>query len=178
MPALSLVFMSFMPGALQLYFTTTNLIGLCQATALKSDSFRRAMGITVVDRGIANAAASRELRLMVDEISAQREVAEREQNLRTLSMLDRVLDSFKTKYENAKNSARDFQKDAETKSSSMFGGAKRADGSNADPPRLSEKDRKLADEYERRRFEEEEFKRQERNTDRRRGSNESTKREE
>lgn len=180
MPAVTLGFTCFFPATLQLYFVTTGILAMCQSMLLKSDNFRRAVGVTIYDRQIANAAAARQLRMMVDDLRAQREVAEREQSAARLSFIDRTLDSLKGRYEKVRHGTRDSFKDVESRASDMFGSGpgKRADGSAAAPPRLNAQDRKLADEYEKRRSEEEEFKRQERNQGRRRLRNRSANKEE
>jgi YidC/Oxa1 family membrane protein insertase len=79
-----------------------------------------------------------------------------------ISFIDRALNNLKEAKENIK-------RETTEKLDAVRGQApvKNADGTIAEPPRLGEKDLKLAADYERRRKEEEDWKREERNHARR-----------
>lgn len=171
LPAISFAFMSFFPSALQLYFVSTGLFALGQSYLMHSESFRKFAGIAILNKntpsnplaGPDGSQQSRGLRMLQEAIEAERaklieQHKDKPSEMPDISFIDRMLNSLK---ENKNN----IQREATEKINEIRGTAptKNADGSVAEPPRLSEKDRKLADDYERRRKEEEEWKREERN---------------
>ncbi|KAF7116354.1 hypothetical protein CNMCM5793_004520 [Aspergillus hiratsukae] len=170
LPVLSFMFMAWFPGALQLYFTSTGLFGLGQAYLLSSTTFRKAMNIALPERqpengqspGHGDSQQSKSIRTFREYLEAERaKMIQEEQKSPDgveISFIDRALNKLKETKENIKR---------ETAEKLGQGPAKNADGSIAEPPRLSEKDLKLAADYERRRKEEEEWKREERNHARR-----------
>lgn len=170
LPALSFAFMAFFPGALQLYFVTTGLFGLGQAYLLRSENFRKAMNIALRERqpengqspGHGGSQQSKSIRVLREHLEAERAKMIQEEHKSPegveISFIDRALNKLKETKENIKR---------ETAEKLGQGPVKNADGSIAEPPRLSEKDLKLAADYERRRKEEEEWKREERNHARR-----------
>ncbi|OGM40539.1 mitochondrial export translocase Oxa1 [Aspergillus bombycis] len=170
MPALSFAFMSFFPSALQLYFLSTGLFALGQAYMLSSNSFRQFANIAIPKKpaeatGMSPEEHGRAIRMILDtqEADKKMEVPTVEVGqAQNLSFVDRTLNSVKKNYDN-------LTTDVKGKLDSAMGNEpkKNADGSLAEPPRLSEKDRKLAADYEQRRKEEEDWKREERNHARR-----------
>ena len=168
MPAISFLFMANFPGALQLYFMTTSVFALGQTYLLSSSTFRRMAGITIVDPNVPKPDEQQKnddhgLRLInegPDKEAVQKaaEEAERER----LSLIDRTIGQVKETGSKLKD---EMQKKVEEYRGS--GPTKNADGTVSAGPRLSEKDRKLAEDYERRRAEEEAWKREERNHARR-----------
>ncbi|KAE8328955.1 60Kd inner membrane protein-domain-containing protein [Aspergillus sergii] len=168
MPAFSFAFMSFFPSALQLYFLSTGLFALGQAYMLSSNSFRKFANIAIPKKpveatGMSPEEHGRAIRMILDTQQADKtmEVPAVEEGQK-LSFVDRTLNSVKKNYDN-------LTTDVKGKLDSAMGNEpkKNADGSLAEPARLSEKDRKLAADYEQRRKEEEDWKREERNHARR-----------
>ncbi|RHZ48939.1 membrane insertase OXA1 [Aspergillus thermomutatus] len=170
LPAISFFFMVFFPGALQLYFVTTGLFGLGQAYLLSSDNFRKTMNVALPQRqpqigqspGHGDSQQSKAIRMLREHLEAERAKMIQEEHKSPksveISFIDRALNNLKEAKENIKR---------ETTEKLGQGPLKNADGTPAEPPRLSEKDLKLAADYERRRKEEEEWKREERNHARR-----------
>ncbi|PWY86410.1 hypothetical protein BO94DRAFT_585993 [Aspergillus sclerotioniger CBS 115572] len=169
LPLLSFAFMASFSAALQLYFTTTGVFALGQTYLVSSPSFRKMVGITQVDPNAPNydlvGTIKNDLRMIDEEykarvakLAAEIEAAERQR----LSFIDRTIGDVK---ESGLQMKKEMQEKIEEYRGT--GPATNADGSVAGPPRLSEKDRKLADDYERRRQEEEEWRREERNHARR-----------
>ncbi|KAL4886296.1 60Kd inner membrane protein-domain-containing protein [Aspergillus karnatakaensis] len=171
MPAVQLIFMCFFPAATQFYFMNTGFFGLCQALMFSSPSFRRATGMTqLIDpnklpaSGASGAPDSRSLRLLTEiaeREKAQQASPEKPSNDPKTSFIDRTINSIK-------ESKDSITKDATEKIDEMRGAGpkKNADGTVIEE-RLSEKDRKLAEDYEKRRKEEDDWKREERNHARR-----------
>ncbi|PYI12210.1 hypothetical protein BO78DRAFT_466108 [Aspergillus sclerotiicarbonarius CBS 121057] len=171
LPMISLIFMTTFPAALQLYFVTTGAFALGQAHLIASPSFRKRFGITQVDPNVPNYDLTGELQKglglrMVNEDSiqeaAKRAAAAEAARRQKMSFIDRTVGDVK-------QSGLKMKQEMQEKIDEYrgTGPATNADGSVAEPPRLSEKDRKLADDYERRRKEEEDWKREERNHARR-----------
>ncbi|KAH1488497.1 hypothetical protein LV164_003700 [Aspergillus fumigatus] len=174
LPALSFLFMAFFPSALQLYFVTTGLFGLGQAYLLSSDTFRKSMNIALPVRqpkngqspGRDDSQQSKSIRILREHLETERAKMIQEQhkspNSLEISFIDRALNNLKEAKENIK-------RETAEKLDAVRGQApvKNADGTIAEPPRLGEKDLKLAADYERRRKEEEDWKREERNHARR-----------
>ncbi|PKX96654.1 membrane insertase OXA1 [Aspergillus novofumigatus IBT 16806] len=174
LPALSFLFMGFFPSALQLYFVTTGLFGLGQAYLLGSDTFRKSMNIALPVRqpkngqspGHDDSQQSRSIRTLREHLEAERAKMIQEEHKSPdsveISFIDRALNNLKEAKENIK-------RETTEKLDAVRGQApvKNADGTVAEPPRLGEKDLKLAADYERRRKEEEDWKREERNHARR-----------
>ncbi|KAF4203334.1 hypothetical protein CNMCM8927_008926 [Aspergillus lentulus] len=174
LPALSFVFMAFFPSALQLYFVTTGLFGLGQAYLLGSDTFRKSMNIAIPVRQPKNGQSpghdasqqSKSIRTLREHLEAERAKMIQEEHKSPdsmeISFIDRALNNLKEAKENIK-------RETTEKLDAVRGQApvKNADGTIAEPPRLGEKDLKLAADYERRRKEEEDWKREERNHARR-----------
>ncbi|RAL01961.1 membrane insertase OXA1 [Aspergillus ibericus CBS 121593] len=173
LPMVSVMFMATFPAALQLYFVATGAFALGQSYLLNSTTFRKRFGITLVDPNVPTYDLAGTLQKegfyglrMVNEESmqeaakraAEAQAAERQK----MSFIDRTLGDVKETGNKMKQEMR--EKIDEYRGT---GPATNADGSAAQPPRLSEKDRKLADDYEKRRQEEEEWKREERNHARR-----------
>ncbi|PWY79609.1 hypothetical protein BO70DRAFT_316248 [Aspergillus heteromorphus CBS 117.55] len=167
LPAISFAFMAFFPSALQLYFVSTGLFGLLQAYLVHSPAFRSWAKIAQNQPIEVDASKQAEaIRMLTDQMEAERARLQEQQTTQSrlqLSLIDRFLN-------NAKTAKTNLVKETTEKINEIRGAgpAKNADGSFAEPPRLSEKDRKLADDYEKRRREEEEWKREERNHSRRR----------
>ncbi|KAA8643073.1 hypothetical protein EYZ11_008886 [Aspergillus tanneri] len=165
-PAISFTFMSFFPSALQLYFVATGFVGLTQAYVLGSHSFRNFAGIALPQRVLspeqAAAQQRKTIRLLADSSEAPAKATNQAPKAVAPSWIDRTAQS-----------AVKFQKEVVTEVTEKLNQARgkapatNADGSPIQGPRLSEKDRKLASDYEQRRREEDEWKREERNHARR-----------
>ncbi|RDW93133.1 membrane insertase OXA1 [Aspergillus mulundensis] len=170
MPAVSLLFMAWWPAALQVYFLTTGSFGLIQSYLFSSTTFRKATGIALLEKqapaqpsgSTTPAEPNRSLRMITEMLErenakikeARKDLGEKEK----LSFVDRAIN-------NIKESKDKLAKETTQKMQEMSGNGPKSnsDGSPAEPPRLSDKDRKLAEDYERRRKEEEHWKREERN---------------
>ena len=187
LPALSFCFVAFFPSALQLYFASTGLFALAQSNLLRNDSFRKWANIALPDRslpsenpfaGLDRSTQSRGLRMLQEAVQAEtaklqeqskqakQSASDSDSNSdsikQQISFVDRMINSFKQQKDS-------IQREASDKMKELKGDAPEtnADGSPAEKPRLSEKDLKLAADYERRRKEEDEWKREERNHARR-----------
>lgn len=176
LPMFSLCFMSFFPSALQLYFASTGLFAFCQSNLLRSDGFRKWANIALPDRSLpvtnpfADLDRSMEtngIRMLQKAVEAEKAKLQDQQkngssSSQEISFIDRMLNSFKENRDN-------IQREATDKIKELRGQAVETnpDGSPAEQPRLGEKDLKLAADYERRRKEEDEWKREEKNRARR-----------
>ncbi|KAL1970832.1 hypothetical protein VTN77DRAFT_2666 [Rasamsonia byssochlamydoides] len=167
LPALSFCFMAFFPSSLQLYFVTTGLFSLGQTSLLNSPGFRRWAGIAPLARDrqatAEGAEGSRRLRLIEDYVQAEATQATKEHaaTKNQVSFIDRIVDSVKENLSGAKRELTD-KVNRYSRQAPMG-----ANGSPALPPRLSQRDLKTAEEYQKRRQAEEEYKREERNHARR-----------
>lgn len=177
MPGISFLFMAFFPGALQLYFVATGLFGLGQAHLLASDKVRKMFNIAIPQRqalpaangsapGEGGSQQNKAIRTLKERLEAERakmiQADPKAADSLEVSFIDRALNSMKDAKDNLAREAAGKIKEVRGE-----GPKKNADGSLAEPPRLSEKDRQLAADYERRRKEEEDWKREERNHARR-----------
>ncbi|KAJ0413587.1 60Kd inner membrane protein-domain-containing protein [Aspergillus carlsbadensis] len=176
MPGLALIFTATLPAALQLYFAVTAVIGYAQCLAFNNVAVRQAIGMAIPSKyfakpppGTPESEQSRHLRTLAEaaeglQAEHQRRAAAKaaEQSKTQMSFIDRALKS-------AKDSKDKLIQETTDKVNEMSGRGpkKNADGTLAAPDRLSEKDRKLADDYEKRRREEDEWKREEQNHARR-----------
>ncbi|KAK1144317.1 hypothetical protein N8T08_005469 [Aspergillus melleus] len=166
LPVISFAFLAFFPSALQLYFAATGLFGLGQAYLLSSPAFRKSAGIALAQPVMtpeeAESQQRKAIRLLADQLEASTKAASKATPAVEPSAVDRMIGSPKSYWKN-------FRKDIEDKMSDISGKgpATNPDGTPAEPPRLSEKDRQLAADYEKRRQEEEAWKRDERNHARR-----------
>ncbi|KAL1999715.1 hypothetical protein VTN02DRAFT_4128 [Thermoascus thermophilus] len=181
LPSMSFLFMAFFPSSLQLYFVTTGLFALGQSYLLNNDNFRKFAGLAIRDRDLppsgspqAGPSASPlnpRLRMIYDTIEAEQRkaaaaaaaAAEAEaQSKQNISLIDRTLNNAKDSFENLKREATE-----KVQKLAGQGPVINPDGTPAPPPRLSQKDLKIAAEYDKRRKEEEDWKREERNHARR-----------
>lgn len=170
MPAVGFAFMAFFPSALQLYFLSTGIFALGQAYLLHNHNFRRFANIAIAQKHQSSPASplgARGIKLIEEFIKEEeaKNIERKKQNPEPtpeISLIDRLLDSYKTKMANIQREARDKMNEVSGKAP-----ANNPDGSPAAQPRLSDKDLKLASDYERRRKEEEDWKREERNHARR-----------
>ena len=174
LPAFSFAFMAWFPSALQLYFASTGLFALCQSHVLRNEQIRKSLGLAIPNKEqppsnpLTAEGASKGLRLLQEAIEAEKaKMAEQQKQnpsapVPDISFIDRMLNNIKESKDN-------IQREATEKMNEMRGETpgQNADGTPAEPPRLNEKDRKLAADYERRRKEEEDWKRDERNHARR-----------
>lgn len=174
-PAISFIAMSWLPSALQLYFTTTGAMVFGQSWLLSFPKVRQALGLSPLaveptSQG-TNTTSGPQLRLIDQMVEAQRARAmgqtptasEQQPADMNVSAIDRMMANIK------KNLA-EARRDATERLNQITGQdqqAYNADGSPAPPPRLSKKDLKVAAEYQRRRQEEEDALREERNHARR-----------
>lgn len=178
-PLLSFSFIAFQPAALQLYFTTVGAWALVQAYVVNNHSFRKTMGLAILDPAVnkkdgmdlallekkSKSLAALEKRLAeetryaAEERRAKSQPAQSDQNL---SSIDRWLNQGKKTFQ-------DFTADAGKKMRSFSGQAtENADGSGPAPPRLTDTERQLAQEYEEERQALDAYARSERNEARRR----------
>ncbi|KAL2845956.1 60Kd inner membrane protein-domain-containing protein [Aspergillus pseudodeflectus] len=175
MPGLALLFTATLPAALQLYFAVTAGIGYAQSLAFNNVAVRQAIGMALPSKyitkppGTPETEQSRHLRTLVEaaeglQAEHQRRAVEADKQAQKaqMSVIDRALLS-------AKESKDKLVRETTDKVNEMTGRGpkKNADGTVAPPDRLSEKDRKLAEDYEKRRREEDEWKREELNHARR-----------
>lgn len=158
LPTISLIFMSFFPAALQLYFATTGLFALGQTHLLSSKRFRMYMNIEIPDPVVPDSVneTSQKIRTTREQILAEQAKLLEAQKKDT-SIIDRAVNSIK---ETGKN----IKQDTQEKISELTGATAKKDEI---PSRLSKKDLDLARNYENRRRQEEEWKREERNHARR-----------
>ncbi|OJJ48494.1 hypothetical protein ASPZODRAFT_14629 [Penicilliopsis zonata CBS 506.65] len=174
LPTLSFAFMANFPAALQLYFLAMGTTALIQSYLLANDSFRKFANITIPQRfpsattteSPAIESANNSIRLLADRIEAEKaKLAKASPPGKpdpTISLIDRAVNSSKGFVSELKRETTEKMQEFSGK-----GPQTNADGTPAAPPRLNEKDMKLASDYERRRREEEEWKREERNHARR-----------
>ncbi|EAU31221.1 predicted protein [Aspergillus terreus NIH2624] len=175
MPAMTFAFMSFFPSALQLYFVATGAFALGQSYLLASPGFRKFANIAIPQKaggsapgaGMSAEDQQKALRMIAEAMEQQKNpaaagAAAKTPDPNTVSFIDRFLDSLKQSTDKTRKEVTEKMDELRGK-----GPQKNADGSPAAPPRLSENDRKLADAYEKRRREEEDWKREERNHARR-----------
>lgn len=182
LPSISFLFMAFFPSSLQLYFVTTGLFALGQSYLLNNDNFRKFAGLAIRNRdlppagspqaGPSTSSLNKRLRMIYDAAEAEQRKAAaaaaaaadaaEAQSKQNISLIDRTLN-------NAKDSLENFKREATEKVQELAGQgpATNPDGTPAPPPRLSQKDLKMAAEYDKRRKEEEDWKREERNHARR-----------
>ncbi|KAL4942899.1 hypothetical protein BDV06DRAFT_191108 [Aspergillus oleicola] len=173
LPAFSFMWFLSLPAALQVYFVTTALFGLGQTYLMGNNSFRKMIGMTPLQRPQPGAtveqSTGRSIRMITEAIereqAAMRERAAKaaqEAEQQKISVIDRAINSIK-------ETGRAVGKEAQVKMDEIQGKGPKtnADGTPAEPPRLSDKDRRLAADYEKRRKEEEDWKREERNHARR-----------
>lgn len=177
LPMFSFCFMSFFSSALQLYFVSTGFFALCQSHLLRSDSFRKWANIALPDRSLPaenpfaaldRSMETRGIRMLQEAVEAEKTKLQDQQKQngssksQEISFIDRMLNSFKENRDNIQREATDKIKELRGQAAET-----NPDGSPAEQPRLSEKDLKLAADYERRRKEEDEWKREEKNRARR-----------
>ncbi|KAL4949102.1 60Kd inner membrane protein-domain-containing protein [Aspergillus filifer] len=173
LPVFSVLFIISLPAALQLYFVTTGVIGLGQAHLFRSTSFRQMVGMTQFQPRKPSSpeepTEGSQIRMLNEFIARERakmrEIPARsaaEVERQKISIIDKALNSIK-------QTGREIGKETQKKMDEIRGKgpATNPDGTPAAPPRLSEKDRRLAADYEKRRKEEEDWKREERNHARR-----------
>lgn len=146
LPALSFTFMAFQPGALQLYFLSTGILGLAQAYIINNAKFRNAMGMAIPIRRQAPEDLSNleQLQARLAELQANPEKFKQPEptNDANISAIDRVQKNISSWSQKAKQEVTD-------KLSEVRGGqTKNADGSRAAKPRLTEEDRRAAERYE------------------------------
>ncbi|KAL4964446.1 membrane insertase OXA1 [Aspergillus stella-maris] len=173
LPLFSILFIVSQPAALQLYFLTTGVLGLGQAHLFRSTSFRKMVGMTQFEPRKPSSPdqpnEGTKIRMLNDFIAREkakmpetpaRSPADVERQ--KVSVIDQAMNSIK-------KTGREIGKEAQKKMDEMRGKgpATNPDGTPAAPPRLSDKDRRLAADYEKRRREEEDWKREERNHARR-----------
>lgn len=148
LPALSFTFMAFQPGALQLYFLSTGLLGLAQAYIINNANFRKAMGMAIPIKRQATQDMSNleQLQARLAEIQANPEKFKQARAQATddsnISKIDQVQKNITSWSEKAKREVTDKWSEVRGKAT------KNADGSPAAQPRLSDEDRRAADRYE------------------------------
>ncbi|KAI2793885.1 hypothetical protein POX_a00473 [Penicillium oxalicum] len=147
LPAVSFAFMAFQPGALQLYFLSTGVLGLLQAYIINNSAFRSAMGMAIPRRAQAPQDLSNleQLQARLAELQQnpekfkQQEAAVPESNVSAIDRVQKNISSWSSK----------ARQEVSEKWSEVKGNAtKNADGSIAAKPRLSEEAQRAAERYE------------------------------
>lgn len=174
-PILSFSFIAFQPAALQLYFATVGAWALVQAYVVNNPSFRNRMGLAIPDPSVKKndvdmsllEKKSKSLALLEKRLAEETRYAAEERRAKSqsgqsdqnLSSIDRWLNQGKKTFQN-------FATDAGKKMRSFSGQS--TDGPDPAPPRLTDTERKLAEEYEEERQALDAYAREERNEARRR----------
>jgi YidC/Oxa1 family membrane protein insertase len=174
LPSISLVFMSFFPSALQLYFVATGAFAFCQSRLLASKAFRTRMNMAIAknskNTGVEElevAQHSKGLQLLQQRLAQEKAQAsnpaktETETGEKEISAIDGWVNSFKGYKEQVGQQVTDGLREFQGKTPST-----NADGSTAPAPRLSESARKRAEEYERVQREQDAAERDQRNLER------------
>lgn len=175
LPALSFCFMAFQPAALQLYFASTGAWALGQSYLTHNESFRKWAGLAIPQRGTRDTFStpdnpSKGLELLEKRLADERryfaelqKAKEQPQDApQKISAIDRWVNKGKKSFEN-------MTADASKKMQEMQGKpTKNPDGSDVAPPRLTDAERKKAEQYEAERQSLEAYAREERNEARRR----------
>lgn len=170
LPLMTVLFMSFQPAALQLYFATTGVWAFGQAYLLNNRSFREKLGLTLHQRQLESTGGMDPKEREGFREFQQRLAAEKRyyadlkagkvksgQSNDKVSALDRWINQGKTAFG-------DMAADAGDKLREMQGqNTKNADGSKMAPPRLSDHERKQAEQYEMEREGADHYLREERN---------------
>lgn len=174
-PAFSFLFMAWQPAALQLYFVTTGLFALVQSSVLHKPWFRNYFNMAIPIVGPTGSAAERgpstaleqlqkriaEEKRLLAESQKPRQQKEAPKSYTNLSAIDKFLDQSKKGLSN-------WQAEASQSIKSMKGEpTTNPDGSPIGPPRMSDAQRKKAEEYERERQSTDAWAREERNEARR-----------
>lgn len=180
-PLLSFAFIAFQPAALQLYFLTTGAWAFAQAHVVNNTTFRKTMGLTISDAKLrkkddsnmkllekkSKSLAALHERLAYEQRYAaemrkpkpQSHAGQADQNL---SSIDRWVNKGKKAFE-------DFTADAGEKMRSFSGqSTKNADGSDPEPPSITDEERQRAEDYEAEMKAMDAYNREERNAARRR----------
>lgn len=174
LPLLSFCFMAFQPAALQLYFTSTGAWALGQSYLTHNDSFRRQMGLAIPQRSVSNTFEdpgnpSKGLELLEKRLAEeqryyaelQKAKARPQESPREISAIDRWVNKGKKTFE-------EMTADAGNKMKEMQGKpTKNPDGSDVAAPRLTDAERKKAEQYEAERQSLDAYAREERNEARR-----------
>lgn len=181
LPLFSLLFMIFQPAALQLYFVSTGVFALAQSSVIHKPWFRESLRMTVpivsnsaptVDRSQSVGVARLQQRIEEErqrmaELNkpAQEETATTPESYTKVSAIDKLIDKGTKGLSEWSQSANE----AAGKSWDSMRGkpSTNADGSPIAGPRLSDAERKKAEEYEKERKSAEAFAREERNYARR-----------
>ncbi|KAF7720187.1 Uncharacterized protein PECH_008590 [Penicillium ucsense] len=151
LPSVSFAFMAFQPGALQLYFLSTGLLGLAQAFIINNNAFRNAMGMAIPKRATPaqNLTNLEQLQARLAELQKNPEKF-RQQGVEasapasdaSVSTIDRVQKNISTWSNKARQEV--SEKWGEVKGNTT----KNADGSVAAKPRLSAEAQRAAERYE------------------------------
>lgn len=174
LPVLSFCFMAFQPAALQLYFTSTGAWALGQSYLTHNESFRKRMGLAIPQRGVSSAFSdpdnpSKGLELLERRLADEQRYYTELQKTKTqpqdspqeISAIDRWMNKGKKTFE-------EMTADAGKKMKEMQGKpTKNPDGSDVATPRLTDAERKKAEQYEAERQSLDAYAREERNEARR-----------
>lgn len=168
LPTISFLFMAFMPSALQLYFVATGFFALGQSYLVTSTKFRNMMGMTIARQFTQDSSVSdaqdylAKLQKQVDARLKPKVEVEQKPESQNVSKIDKLVDGMSQHFKQART-------DISTKISeaSGKGPVKNADGTSAPPPRLTDAERKKAEEYEQEQQSVDKFRREERNHARR-----------
>lgn len=168
LPAISFLFIAFMPSALQLYFLATGAFATGQSYLVNSTKIRQKLGLTVARHlTVDNSAEDAQnylarLQKQVDARLKPKAEVEQKPQTQNVSKIDKLVDGMSEHFRQAKT-------DISTKISeaSGKGPTTNPDGSPAAPPRLTDAERKKALEYEQEQQSMDAFRREERNHARR-----------
>lgn len=175
LPVLSFGFMASQPAALQLYFVSTGAWALAQSYVTNNNAFRKWMGLAIPERGVSSSPLdpdypSSGLELLERRLAAeqrryaelQKAKSEPQDSPENISAIDRLMNKGKKTFES-------MAADAGKKMREMQGKpTKNPDGSDVAPPRLTEAERRQAEQYEAERQSLDAYAREERNEARRR----------
>lgn len=174
LPTVSFGFMAFQPAALQLYFAATGAWALAQSYLINNVAFRKALGMTIISDRVTTTldvkSPSTGLALLERRLAdEQRHFAElrkaKTQGQKApagkISFIDRWMNRSKKSLDNITTDASDKIRNWQGKSTTN------ADGSPARTSRLTDAERKAAEEYENERKTMDIYTREERNHARR-----------
>lgn len=174
LPGISLVFMSFFPSALQLYFVATGAFAFCQARIMTNKSFRTHMKMAITKNHKASDVEdievlqhSKGLQLLQQRLAQEKAQAAEpakpvsETSGKKTSAIDGWMDNFKGYQQKMGQQMKDGIREFQGKTP-----ATNTDGSKAPAPRLSENARKRAEDYERTQREQDDAERAQRNFER------------
>ncbi|KAH8702171.1 putative mitochondrial export translocase Oxa1 [Talaromyces proteolyticus] len=149
LPAMSLLFISWQPAALQMYFAATGLFGLVQAYLINTPSTRTLLGISPLPPRNSVSLDSRQaqLRMIQDKMTAVRtqlntasETQASATKAQNISYLDKMINNTKQNFSSMTTGMSESL-------DNLRGGPKNHDGTPAPKPRLTDEERREAESY-------------------------------